>query len=297
MQLPSFATPPVEPRTDPARWLPPIRFTEMTPDPLAIADAQWQEASLRTLIGRMTSGISPASVIAAYTDWLTHLAGAPGKQADLLRKAQRKAIRLALYAAQSMTGECPPCIEPLAQDRRFSGPDWRQWPFNVLSQAFLLNQQWWWNVTTGVRGVTRHHEDVVTFINRPLLDMVAPSNFLATNPDVLQETFRSGGENLLRAAARGIVVAALAGLARCALGTANRPRRWRSETRRSRAGSGTRHFRLRDVGISERAVHFPAIAGLCSARRSGASTLRRQVCQVDLHRGSGPSGCDCQTTD
>ena len=200
MQVPSLVAQSASVPVVQDRWTPPINFSGMTPDPLAFADAQWQETSLRTLIGRLTSGISPASVIAAYTDWLTHLAGAPAKPAELTRKAQRKAIRLALYAAQSMAGDCPPCIEPLAQDRRFSGPGWRQWPFNVMSQAFLLNQQWWWNATTGVRGVTRHHEDVVTFINRQLLDMVAPSNFPATNPEVLQETFRTGGENLVRGA-------------------------------------------------------------------------------------------------
>ena len=187
-------------RTEPLQWWAPARLSALTPDPLAIADAQWQETTLRSLIGRLTSGISPASVIAAYTDWLTHLAMAPGKQAELMKKALRKASRLGLYSVQSMMGECAPVIEPLAQDRRFSGPGWNQWPFNVLSQAFLLHQQWWWNATTGVRGVTRHHEEVVTFINRQLLDMTAPSNFLPTNPEVLEETLRTGGANLVRGA-------------------------------------------------------------------------------------------------
>lgn len=199
MQVTSLVTQP-ENRVERNRWWPPARPSAMTPNPLAIADGQFQEATLRALVGRLTSGISPASVIAAYSDWLTHLATAPGKQAELVQKAWRKASRLALYSARSMMRECPPCIEPLAQDRRFAGPGWREWPFNVLSQAFLLNQQWWWNATTGVRGVTRHHEEVVTFVNRQLLDMVAPSNFLPTNPEVLEQTLRTGGANLVHGA-------------------------------------------------------------------------------------------------
>jgi polyhydroxyalkanoate synthase len=199
VQVPSLVIQP-ENSVERNRSWPPAHLSAMTPNPLAIADAQWQEATLRILLGRLTGGISPASVIAAYTDWLTHLATAPGKQAELVQKAWRKASRLALYAAQSMVRECPPGIEPLPQDRRFAGPGWRQWPFNVWSQAFLLNQQWWWNATTGVRGVTRHHEDVVTFVNRQLLDMVAPSNFLPTNPEVLQEMLHAGGANLVRGA-------------------------------------------------------------------------------------------------
>jgi polyhydroxyalkanoate synthase len=199
VQVPTLVTQP-EIKAPRAQWWSPDRLSALPPDPLAIADIQWQEATLRTVLGRLTSGVSPASVVAAYTDWLTHLAMAPGKQAELVQKAWRNASRLALYCAQSTARECPPCIEPLAQDRRFAGPGWRQWPFNVFSQAFLLNQQWWWNAATGVRGVTRHHEDVVTFINRQLLDMVAPSNFLPTNPDVLEETLRTGGDNLVRGA-------------------------------------------------------------------------------------------------
>jgi polyhydroxyalkanoate synthase len=165
-----------------------------------VPDAQLQEAILRTVLGRLTFGISPSSVISAYTDWLTNLAVSPGKQMELVRKAWRKIGRLALFSAQSMTRECPPCIEPLTQDSRFSHATWRTWPFNVFSQSFLLAQQWWWNATTGVRGVTRHHEDVVTFATRQWLDIFSPSNCVLTNPEVLDRTVRSGGGNLVRGA-------------------------------------------------------------------------------------------------
>ena len=46
----------------------------------------------------------------------------------------------------------------------------------------------------------RHHEDVVTFITRQLLDTVAPSNFLATNPQVLARSAQAMGTNLWQGA-------------------------------------------------------------------------------------------------
>lgn len=92
----------------------------------------------------------------------------------------------------------PRCIEPLPQDHRFDHEDWRLPPFNMIHQAFLLQQQWWHNATTGVRGVEQAHEKSVTFVARQLLDMVSPTNFLFTNPEVLRRTVSESGGNLVR---------------------------------------------------------------------------------------------------
>ena len=124
----------------------------------------------------------------------------PGKRLQLVDKATRKSVRFANYALRSaMTGgKTPCCIEPLPQDRRFDGADWQKPPYNFMAQAFLLQQQWWHNATTGIRGVTKHHEEMVEFVSRQMLDMVSPSNFLATNPEVLRQTVSKGGMNLVR---------------------------------------------------------------------------------------------------
>jgi polyhydroxyalkanoate synthase len=150
--------------------------------------------------GRLTQGISPASVLGAYADWGVHLAMAPGKRQDLMVKAARKLARLFLYACSAPQDDGTPCIVPLLQDSRFDAPQWQQWPYNVIYQSFLLGQQWWHNATTGVRGVTRHHEQLVTFLTRQWIDMYSPSNFLPTNPEVLQATVAERGVNLVRGA-------------------------------------------------------------------------------------------------
>ncbi len=145
---------------------------------------------------RATAGLSPAALALAFGDWAMHLAAAPGKHAELARKAGRKWLRYVNYLGRAAQGgDCPDCIEPLPQDRRFAGEAWRQWPFNAISQGFLLWQQWWWNATTGVRGVSPHHEDVVTFAVRQMLDFWSPSNFPWTNPEVLRAAWTQGGLN------------------------------------------------------------------------------------------------------
>jgi polyhydroxyalkanoate synthase len=156
---------------------------------------------LRASMGRLTSGVSPASLWLAFADWAIHLSTSPGKQQQLAEKAVRKAIRFLTYVSDVAADPGSlPCIDPLPQDNRFRGEAWQQAPFNLIYQAFLLQQQWWHSATTGISGVSRHHEEVVTFTTRQLLDTVSPVNFIATNPEVLAATFREGGQNLLRSA-------------------------------------------------------------------------------------------------
>jgi polyhydroxyalkanoate synthase len=164
----------------------------------ALADIT--DRSLHAAVARFTAGISPAALAEAYLDWATHLAYAPGKRAQLIDKAIRKAARFGNYAGRYAIegGKTECCIEPLPQDRRFIDEGWRQWPFSFIYQAFLLQQQWWHNATTGVRGVSKKHEAMVTFGSRQILDMVAPSNFPLTNPEILRHTISAGGLNLLK---------------------------------------------------------------------------------------------------
>jgi polyhydroxyalkanoate synthase len=154
-------------------------------------------------LGRLSLGVSPAALMLAYVDWLFHLSMAPGKQAELAQKALRKAVRFAAYAARAAAHpETPPCIQPLPQDTRFDAEAWQSPPYTFIAQAFLLSQQWWHNATTNVPGVSAHHQEVVAFIARQILDMVAPSNVPALNPEVVEATLKTGGANLADGAVR-----------------------------------------------------------------------------------------------
>lgn len=156
---------------------------------------------LHAFLGRLSFGISPVALTLAWADWALHLSLSPGKWGQLAEKAVRKAGRFSQYAAQAIAGRPEPCITPLPQDRRFRAEGWQRWPFNVIQQGFLLNQQWWHNATTGIGGVSPHHEQVVSFVARQVLDVFSPVNFIATNPEVLGAIRDESGMNLVRGAA------------------------------------------------------------------------------------------------
>jgi polyhydroxyalkanoate synthase len=167
----------------------------------ATSDPGSLDGALHRAIAPLTGGVSPVALVQAYSDWAQHLALSPEKQLELARKWMRQWSRFLGYCIGACTDpHCPACIEPLPQDKRFAGEAWQRWPFNGIYQGFLLTQQWWHAASTGVSGVSRHHEDMVSFAARQLLDVFSPANFLWTKPEVLERTAREGGANLVRGA-------------------------------------------------------------------------------------------------
>jgi polyhydroxyalkanoate synthase len=178
---------------------------ETRPEPASETHKEQQRETLEAdrafhaMLSRLTGGISPVALSLAYIDWASHLASSPQRQMEIGQDALRSGSQFFDSALHWLSpGQGPwSLIEPKPQDRRFAKPEWESPVFNLLAQAFLLKEQWWHNATTGVRGVAPQHEAIVEFSVRQVLDMLAPSNFAATNPEVLQKAFQSGGENFL----------------------------------------------------------------------------------------------------
>ena len=157
---------------------------------------------LHAAMARFTGGVSPSALSQAYIDWFQHLAFSPDKQMQLAARTTQQWARYLEYFSQACADpSCNQCIEPLPNDKRFTGEVWQKWPFNALFQGFLLTEQWWHDATTGIAGISKHHQDVVSFTSRQLLDVLSPVNFPLTNPEVLERTLQQGGTNF----ARGIV--------------------------------------------------------------------------------------------
>src|SRR5690606_29830330 len=102
--------------------------------------AETFDRSRNYAVSRVTLGLSPAAVAEAFYDWMIHLASSPGKQMQLCEKAWRKWLRLAHYSVTCALEQPSKrlCIEPLPNDRRFADEAWKDWPFNLIHQSFLL---------------------------------------------------------------------------------------------------------------------------------------------------------------
>jgi polyhydroxyalkanoate synthase subunit PhaC len=84
------------------------------------------------------------------------------------------------------------------RDRRFRHPDWSENAvFEYLKQSYLLSADAILAAVRKVEGLDPHTAHKTEFYARQFVDAIAPSNFVATNPEVLKTTLETGGLNLI----------------------------------------------------------------------------------------------------
>ena len=154
------------------------------------------DRSARAAVARLTGGVSSHAFLQAWTDWAFHLSHSPGRQLELFERAQVNALKLAAYATSS-DAAAPPPFGPKSFDHRFEHPSWQQFPFRGWQQGFLAMQDWWDHATDTLRGLEQEDADRTRYMARQALDLISPSNFPLTNPEILAATAREGGRNLI----------------------------------------------------------------------------------------------------
>jgi len=91
-----------------------------------------------------------------------------------------------------------PVIEAAKGDNRFSHPAWTNNPtFDAIKQGYLLATK---AVLDSIEAADADAETKarVKFFAKQYCDMLSPTNFAFLNPAVIEETLRTGGENLQR---------------------------------------------------------------------------------------------------
>ena len=158
------------------------------------------DRAMRAAAARLTGGVSPHAFIEACSDWALHMSRAPGRQLELVERAQHNAAKL-ISQAMAAGSETAPAFVPKAYDHRFDHPGWQKPPFQTWQQAFLAMQDWWDYATDPLRGLRAEDAGRTRFMMRQMLDTVSPSNFPALNPEIIEETAKTGGKNLSEGAA------------------------------------------------------------------------------------------------
>lgn len=101
---------------------------------------------------------------------------------------------------RQIMGESPEAvIEPASDDKRFKDPEWTENPyFNFIKQYYLLLSRCILNITHGTESSDKILQKQVEFFTRQYVNAMSPSNFIATNPEVLRTTIETKGQNLVQ---------------------------------------------------------------------------------------------------
>ncbi|MFN3746609.1 MAG: PHA/PHB synthase family protein [Hyphomicrobiaceae bacterium] len=98
-----------------------------------------------------------------------------------------------------MGEEVEDVAQPEPGDARFKDAEWTSNPyFDFWKQAYLVTSHWAEKVIDDTEGFDERTRQRAEYYFRQVASALSPSNFPLTNPEVLRETFKSNGENLVR---------------------------------------------------------------------------------------------------
>lgn len=93
--------------------------------------------------------------------------------------------------------EAPP--DPTPKDRRFSNPLWETHPyFNFIKQQYLFGAEAMEKAIDSLETLDAREKKRVEYFAQQIVDMMAPTNFLATNPDALERAVQTDGQSLVQ---------------------------------------------------------------------------------------------------
>ena len=170
----------------------------------AAIGAQSRRMAARFLSGQSAAGTGssadPLNLSDAFAAMARSLAADPSPLIDAQKTWWEGYLRLWQQSAQRLRGEEPdePVAEPAPDDRRFRDPTWTEsWVFDHLKQSYLLTAACVQSAVSDIQGLEEKDAAKLAFYSRQFVDAMAPTNFLATNPEALKETAATKGENLL----------------------------------------------------------------------------------------------------
>ncbi|MFO1306156.1 MAG: class I poly(R)-hydroxyalkanoic acid synthase [Burkholderiales bacterium] len=123
----------------------------------------------------------------------------PAGVAELQARYQRDLSALWRAVAETPPdGKLPEVVAPAPSDRRFSAKAWHEQPFfSLLRQAYLIHASYLRDLAE-LAPLPAMEKRRLTFATRQYIDAIAPTNFPATNPDVLRKAIETEGASVVQ---------------------------------------------------------------------------------------------------
>lgn len=119
-------------------------------------------------------------------------------QAILQLQTQWWEQQLQIWQNVALSGNTQSVIEADKGDKRFSNEAWQsEAMYSFIKQSYLLFSKTYMDTIDAIEGLDEKTKERISFFSRQAINALSPSNFIATNPELLKLTIEKNGENLL----------------------------------------------------------------------------------------------------
>ncbi len=139
-------------------------------------------------------------VAQAFMDLWSKMLSNPYKLAETQMAMMRDYMQLWQSSWLKVLGQnVEPVAAPLKSDSRFKAEEWENnFIFDYFKQSYLIAARHIHDTVSSVEGLPDESRKKVNFFTKQYIDALAPTNFALTNPQVVKETMRTGGANLVK---------------------------------------------------------------------------------------------------
>ncbi len=148
------------------------------------------DSVLRDLLRRLPDGA------AVLRELLQALATHPERVAEIQHRYYKEHLALWAGLLRADDGASRSARQATPTDPRFASPEWSTLPwFDYLKRSYLVNARWV-NELLDAAQMPSAHKRRAAFVLRQYLDAIAPTNFAASNPEVIRLAAETHGASL-----------------------------------------------------------------------------------------------------
>lgn len=135
--------------------------------------------------------------VRAFQSMMFQFATDPTALASAQLKFWSGMTELWVNSASKITGMHNETVGKGRKDKRFKHEAWEKEPaFEYIKESYLFISDWLQNLSHDARGLSEEDRRKIQFNTRQFVSAISPTNYLWTNPEVMEKTLESGGENL-----------------------------------------------------------------------------------------------------
>jgi polyhydroxyalkanoate synthase len=200
MTVKKLENPASRPENDEVKLPDPVALTHALIGVYERAQPMFEELMKRSGEDIANINFDPLHVNQLYMEFWENVAANPQKFWELQTEYWQSWMQLCQETAMRMMGEkSAAVIQPDKSDRRFKAQEWQENAvFDFIKQSYLLMCDAMDKTVRGSVDIDEKKKEKLAFTTRLFADALSPTNFFMTNPDVIKETLRTGGDNLVR---------------------------------------------------------------------------------------------------